>query len=224
MLQHPVHFPHQDNDSPIAPVRRRFHKHSSSLTIHRPLSVSTNLPHIQSHSPSPISAKFPRSPYISTRQLPTASPLPFNNNRPLSASSISSAGSTIDDVLVPGDIVGEGFYLQGEVIREVQSLPQQQGHPDLKPANELEVIKQLGTGSYAVVYLVQEVLARPALSDDGHMSTIGQMEGYNTTGPQQVQYGRKYAVKCLSKANLDEEALAVQMSEVCCIRACFNIM
>ncbi|KAJ3487109.1 hypothetical protein NLJ89_g11746 [Agrocybe chaxingu] len=89
--------------------------------------------------------------------------------------------------------------------------------PSPEPVHEFEVIKQLGTGSYAVVYLVQEVLSRPANSEDGHMSTIGSMEldnsSLNSTTPQTV-YGRKYAIKCLSKADLDEDALAIQLSEV----------
>jgi len=82
---------------------------------------------------------------------------------------------------------------------------------DSASLQEFEVVGVLGTGSYAVVYLVQEVLSRPDSSDNGHMSTIGSMD---TDGVPQTVYGRQYAVKLLSKANLDEEALAAQMSEV----------
>jgi len=50
------------------------------------------------------------------------------------------------------------------------------------------------------------------------MSTIGLMEfdsrSAMSTSAAQTVYGRKYAIKCLSKANLDEDALAIQMSEV----------
>jgi len=122
----------------------------------------------------------------------------------------------VEDVLAPGDVVGEGFPLQGEYLRLVSS-NDTNGAVDLQePAQEFEVIKQLGTGSYAVVYLVQEVLYRPPSSDDGHMSTIGVMEFDNKVAGSSgaTVYGRKYAIKCLSKANLDEEALALQMTEV----------
>ena len=178
---------------------------------HQPLSpISTNF---SSDSPSPSSptAKLPRSPYISSRQLHTASPLPFPKP---SSSSHSIASQTIEGVLAPGDIVGDGFFLQGEPIRLVSNGATTHDHRE--PAHELEVIKQLGTGSYAVVYLVQEVLSRPLPSEDGHMSTIGLMELDSNRPPASphIVYGRKFAIKCLSKANLDEEALALQMSEV----------
>jgi hypothetical protein len=42
---------------------------------------------------------------------------------------------------------------------------------------------------------------------------MGMMELDTASAPQTV-YGREYAIKCLSKANLDEEDLAAQMSEV----------
>ncbi|KIK03076.1 hypothetical protein K443DRAFT_655140 [Laccaria amethystina LaAM-08-1] len=82
---------------------------------------------------------------------------------------------------------------------------------------EFEVVRRLGTGSYAVVYLVQEVLFRPAPSEDGHMSTIGFMEfsddGTFVRNPETV-YGCNFAIKYLSKANLDKDALAARMSKV----------
>ncbi|PPQ89493.1 hypothetical protein CVT25_012165 [Psilocybe cyanescens] len=179
-----------------------------------PLSISTNLPSSFQSSPSVASANLPRSPYLSSRQLQLPSPLPFAHKDTKSPSdSLSITSQAVEDVLAPGDVVGEGFFLQGDLIRLVSN-----GAPDhqhREPARELEVIKQLGTGSYAVVYLVQEVLSRPVVSEDGHMSTIGLMEFDNKPlPPAHVVYGRKYAIKCLSKANLDEEALAIQMSEV----------
>lgn len=118
------------------------------------------------------------------------------------------------DVLAPGDIVGEGIPLQGEPIRLV-SMPPTVDYED--PAREFEVVRRLGTGSYAVVYLVREVLSRPPLpSQDSHMTLDGmELEGSGEGRRASVEYGREFAVKCLSKANLDEEALAAQMSEVC---------
>lgn len=110
-------------------------------------------------------------------------------------------------------MVGEGISLQGEPIRLV-SMPTSS---ELEaPAQEFEVVRQLGTGSYAVVYLVREVLSRPPLhSQDGHMSLDGMELDDKQSRQQFTEYGREYAIKCLSKSNLDEEALAAQMSEVC---------
>lgn len=94
------------------------------------------------------------------------------------------------------------------------SRPSDDSH-DEEPATEFEVVRQLGTGSYAVVYLVREVLSRPPPSEDGHMPMMGPMElDDKFVRRPETAYGREYAIKCLSKANLDEEALAAQMSEV----------
>ena len=78
------------------------------------------------------------------------------------------------------------------------------------PANRFEIVKKLGTGSYAVIYLVREVLSRPAHLDDDHITLEG-ME--HLTSHPTVEYGRDFAIKCLPKANLDD-ALAMQMAEV----------
>ena len=173
---------------PLSLSSSKHPKHNDLLNRNRPI-LSRQL-----SSPSP------RSPYISSRHLP----LPFRS----SSSQSSILSQPLHDVLAPGDTVGEGSLLQGEPIQLVSS-----SHTEL--AREFEVIKQLGTGSYAVVYLVQEVLSRPVHSEDGHMSTIGLMELDTTNKPlQRTVYGREYAIKCLSKADLDQDALAVQMSEV----------
>ena len=210
--------------------QKRFQKDSlvvsRSLFSARPnsLSASTNLSPSPSSSPSIPSATRSRSPYISSGQ--SSSPMPFHNPQnavpisPTYSHSSSIAPSVDPGVLAPGDVVGEGISLQGELIRLVSigsssTLPNP-GHRE--PATEFEVVRRLGTGSYAVVYLVQEVIFRPAPSEDGHMSTIGSMEfsddGTFVRNPETV-YGRNFAIKCLSKANLDKDALAAQMSEVC---------
>lgn len=177
-----------------------------------PHPISTNL----SSSPtlSSPSSKLPRSPYISSRQTsgPVSLPAPRRQSSVVSVSRPSSLVSEIDDVLIPGDVVSEGGLLQGETIHLVSigsnSLPEHE-----EPAKEFEVVRRLGAGSYAVVYLVLEVLYRPPPSNDGHI-TMGQMDMDDKYRRPTTVYGREYAVKCLSKANLDEEALAAQMSEV----------
>lgn len=80
-------------------------------------------------------------------------------------------------------------------------------------ATEFQVIRKLGTGSYAVVYLVREVLSRTTPSEDGHCGTLDLADAPNGD-KSYVSYGREFALKCLSKANLDEDALTAQLSEV----------
>ena len=95
-----------------------------------------------------------------------------------------------------------------------------------EPARTFEVVKKLGTGSYAVVYLVREVLYRAPeesndqyeddgadldMSMDGHSDSEGDRYGKVV---RENEYGREYAVKLLSKANLDAEALEAQVLEV----------
>jgi len=114
-------------------------------------------------------------------------------------------------VLSQGDVVGESVLLQGEPIRLVSNPPTVDSEA---PAQEFEVVRHLGTGSYAVVYLVREVLSRPVPSTDGHISIEGMELDDKLTGRPSIEYGRNFAIKCLSKANLDGEALAAQKAEV----------
>jgi hypothetical protein len=107
--------------------------------------------------------------------------------KPFSSTSLPN----LADVLSPRDIVGEGFLLQNERLRLVSSAPLPVNEEE--PAQMLEVIRHLGAGSYAAVYEVREVLESKDSSP---------------------KCARHYAIKCLSKANLDEDALATQISEV----------
>ncbi|KAK7057417.1 U3 small nucleolar RNA-associated protein 6 [Favolaschia claudopus] len=178
-----------------------------------PLSISTNF--VQSRTSS--SAHL-RSPYISARH--AASPATYSP-RPAfkspTASRRSSFSSVLEDVLQPGDVVGEGVDLQGETIRLVSPVDPPSDSVAGVPAREFEVVRRLGAGSYAVVYQVLEVLERAPRSEDGHSSMMGHMDidgkPQHARSPS-TKYGREYAIKCLSKANLDDEALTAQMDEV----------
>jgi hypothetical protein len=161
--------------------------------------------------------RFQKETFVSRSFLPPnlsppspSTPISFPKSSARSAK--SSASSIIDDVLAIGDLVAQGGTLQGETIRLV-SIRGSSPHQEL--ATEFQVKKRLGHGSYAVVYLVQEVLHRTLPSDDGHMPTMGVMDlDANTASHPGTVYGREYAMKCLSKANLNDEDLAAQMSEV----------
>lgn len=113
-------------------------------------------------------------------------------------SSTRSSSPSIIDVLRPGEVVGEELPLQGEVARLVE---QNKHHVNVseEPAKAFEVVRRLGAGSYASVYLVREV---------SHLEHMGS----DSNGRE---YGREYALRVLSKADLDEEALHAQMLEVC---------
>jgi serine/threonine protein kinase len=138
------------------------------------------------------------------------------------------------EVLQQGDIVAPGALLQGEPIH-LLSIPSAFGPSfsattaedtaqDSGPVRELEVVRRLGTGSYAVVYLVRELLDRPS-SDGDNSSEEGLLGPIDLDAPladiehpgskTASRYGKEYAIKCLSKANLDEDALYSQLSEVC---------
>ncbi|KAF9227283.1 hypothetical protein BS17DRAFT_775232 [Gyrodon lividus] len=201
---------------------------------HSPLSIPSSLPTSSSPSPSPLPSPLLRPYAFSTKPtspLSVPSPLPSPLSLPASSSlrprvaksvastppstarrsSSSSASSFIEDVLAPGDLIGQGIPLQGQLVRPA-SAPSTHEDNEFGLAKEFEVIRRLGTGSYAVVYLVREVLSRTAPSEDGHCGVLDFGEAY--TSKSYVTYGRDFALKCLSKANLDEEALAAQMTEV----------
>ena len=200
-----------------------------------PLSITTALSPPSSASdstypsplPSPLShpAKLiHRSSLTSSpRQLPSPvsrSPHPLRSNLPSfddrsGSSGHSSVSSSIVDVLSQGDLVGEELSLQGEIISRVPISSSEPRVDHDEPAKEFEVVRRLGTGSYAVVYLVREVLSRSLPSDDGHVAAFGRMDlDDGSPGTQSTEYGREYAVKVLSKANLDEDALTAQLFEV----------
>ncbi len=112
-------------------------------------------------------------------------------------------------------------------------------------ADAFEVVKKLGSGSYAVVYLVREVRhelvdeedvdyfgGRMELDEKDHERTLsgrgkrvmdrwrnekkvmkGVMNG-SSGRTRRCVYGREFAVKVLSKRNLDEDALSAQKFEV----------
>jgi hypothetical protein len=128
---------------------------------------------------------------------------------PVSKRSVSS--DLPDDVLSPGDLVGEGYTIQGEFIVPI-SRPSHSPH---SPLQEFEVVKTIETGTYAVVYLVREVLSRPIPSVEGLLLLMGSMDIDADPDPAvSVEYGRHYVIKCLSKADLDDDTRAAQLAEV----------
>jgi hypothetical protein len=122
-------------------------------------------------------------------------------------------------VLSQGDIVGEGISLQGEVLHFPgfnQSAKRPPVNNDERVARRFEVIRKLGTGSYAAVYLVREVFSRSSLSEDDHIDPLGLPElGNSASMRPRMKYGREYTVELIFKAKLNEEELLWLLTEVC---------
>ncbi|EIW67802.1 hypothetical protein TREMEDRAFT_39946, partial [Tremella mesenterica DSM 1558] len=113
----------------------------------------------------------------------------------------SDVGRTAEDIMYSGMLFGEGREFQGEVVEPAvrklsddEALPLRRGGSEVNHVREnghapekktYQVIRQLGSGSYAVVYLVREKGGKR----------------------------REYALKCLSKQNLEEEQLETQLFE-----------
>ena len=151
---------------------------------------------------------------------PSSLPQPVPRSaHPSSSKARSTVSSHVEDILSPGDIVGEGIPLLGELLRVVPSQSAEQApvadYQEL--ASEFQVVSKLGTGSYAIVYLVREILFRSPPSEDDHVYPGGRLEFDDAASmPRSAEYGREYAIKLLSKADLDEEELAAQLTEVTC--------
>nr|XP_019048420.1 serine/threonine protein kinase [Kwoniella bestiolae CBS 10118]OCF27350.1 serine/threonine protein kinase [Kwoniella bestiolae CBS 10118] len=120
--------------------------------------------------------------------------------------SSSSSSPHVEEPFKPGMLIGEGMEFQGEIIiPAVGRMPNGSGSDDVglplrrggseatkntrtdgkQEKKRYEVVRKLGTGSYAVVYLVREKGGRH----------------------------REFALKCLSKQDLEEEQLETQLFE-----------
>lgn len=106
--------------------------------------------------------------------------------------------------------------MHGEAI-ELVHIPTSAARPEQSPpAVHLEVVRKLGAGSYAVVYLVKEILSRTLVDRPPRKLSAEPLElSDEEEGPSwSYEYGRDFAVKVLSKASLSPEELEIQMFEV----------
>ncbi|MBW0467457.1 hypothetical protein O181_007172 [Austropuccinia psidii MF-1] len=134
-----------------------------------------------------------------------------------------------------GQRIGVGTLHQGYIVRDLF----QTSSEDSRTINSsntgnhsiLEIVRQIGVGSYAVVYLVREVLYDPDLqteitpldtslsqtpkASDGFasLSNFGSNSLRHQRKSTQVIYGRDFALKCLCKRNLTDELLILQRGE-----------
>ncbi|KAL7337110.1 hypothetical protein BJY59DRAFT_717659 [Rhodotorula toruloides] len=157
------------------------------------------------------------------------------------------------DVFEEGERIGVGVWLEGRggYVRDCFA-----GRADMDgkaPGNgldgprQLEIERRLGEGTYAIVYLVREVLYDPDPTDDDILSPIDPLASFefddrhadansdtgSTSGrprlhswssdfyapPPKPTYGQYYALKCLCKKNLTEDLIEVQRNEAFLHRA-----
>jgi serine/threonine protein kinase len=103
----------------------------------------------------------------------------------------STDSRVLEEVLHDGDLIGPGECILGQPIHIIHART-----PQITP---MKVIRKLGAGSYAVVYLAQEILPRPDSS-----SFLDIHEDSPPTTPASV--GRYFAIKCLAKHAQDQDA------------------
>ena len=169
-------------------------------------SFPSPIPLPRGRSPTPASATSSRQPsrQISVRRLSSVF-TDYHHYIPRSF-----------DILEPGDIIGQGDNLHGEPINLVHipsSAPRHGEHP---PATHFEVVRKLGAGTYATVYSAKEILSKTLVSNESvpHGQEAREDNAVSCMRKTYIyQYGREFAVKCLSKANLSPEELDVQMFE-----------
>ena len=156
------------------------------------LSVSTSYSSLPSPSfpSSALPQVVPRPPYFSSHHSNDFPHPPFSNNNHYSLS------SHIEDVLSPGDVVGEGFPLLGELLRLVSN--------------------RFSEHFPAADHQDREVLSRSPPSEDGHFYPGGRLEfdDVSVSRSPLTEHGHEYAIKLLFKADLDEEEVVAQLTEV----------
>ncbi|WFD26981.1 hypothetical protein MNAN1_001970 [Malassezia nana] len=138
-----------------------------------------------------------------------------------------------EDLLCAGDRVGPGLYHDGELIRIA---PTCDGSDALELFDKpLEVVKLLGQGSYAIVYLVREVhlsetaafvdtdfdaSTTPCAPTQSHPFSPSKTPVQHNPAWHRNEYTSTteeapyYALKCLSKRNLTPEQAFLQQHEL----------
>lgn len=102
---------------------------------------------------------------------------------------LSTDSRLLEEILHDGDEIGPGLCILGQPISIV--------HARTAHVNPLRVLRKLGTGTYAVVYLVQEMVG-------DHSTFLDIMDDSPPASPAPV--GRLFALKCLIKHAQDQEA------------------
>ncbi|GEM11788.1 hypothetical protein Rt10032_c17g5805 [Rhodotorula toruloides] len=159
------------------------------------------------------------------------------------------------DVFEEGERIGVGVWLEGRGGYVRDCFAGRADKDGKAPGNgldgprQLEIERRLGEGTYAIVYLVREVLYDPDPTDDDILSPIDPLASFefddhyadtdassspSSSGrrprlhswssdfyapPPKPTYGQYYALKCLCKKNLTEDLIEVQRNEAFLHRA-----
>ncbi|KAJ1305826.1 hypothetical protein OPQ81_010553 [Rhizoctonia solani] len=154
----------------------------------------------------------PSSARLQSRQVSVRLASSFRNS--------SYSNALPEETLGEGDIVGPGALINGEVVTPVDL-----GHAPVLggPQNGIharyEIVRKLGSGSYATVFLAREILSEPCPPSDSDLpfewngSDDAHADPDMTIRSNGRSYGRSFAIKCLSRESLTPESLAVQMLE-----------
>lgn len=130
----------------------------------------------------------------------------FDAHALFDSSEVFSTPTTSDLLLTAGDVVGKGYLLRDEKISLIPAPP---GINRRLPALQFEVIRPLvGYGSSAT-YLVKEVFTTRPRDNDPTQSSVPES---STASPR--AYGRKYALRLISKSSMSEEARTRHLSAV----------
>jgi len=130
--------------------------------------------------------------------------------------------------LQEGDRLGiglshEGYPVVDALIESTTTSTSSPQSPFRSPDDgiQFEVVRQLGYGSYAIVYLVKEILYEPDHEHGDHdlFPHHDEEDGDGTMIQEKTIYGREFALKCLSKRNLTDEQIRVQKFEATLHRA-----
>ncbi|GAA5910620.1 hypothetical protein JCM5296_003823 [Sporobolomyces johnsonii] len=193
----------------------------------------------------PLQSTFPdEEPFLDTSA--PNSPVP---RRSRTYDSLAPGGQDLSSVEVfeEGERIGVDVWLEGRGGWVRDCFAGRAERDGKAPGNgldgpkQLEVERRLGEGTYAIVYLVREVLYDPDPTDDDILSPIDPFASFefgdspSTTGtsrprlhswasdvylpPSEPTYGRYYALKCLCKKDLTDELIEVQRGEAILHRA-----
>jgi serine/threonine protein kinase len=113
----------------------------------------------------------------------------------------STDSRILEQVLHDGDEIGPGRFILDQPISVV--------HARTPVVPNLKVIRKLATGSYAVVYLVQEIVQPPAPSATNFLNLSEDDDSPPLTPAAPTApttQGRLFALKCLEKHAQDQEA------------------
>lgn len=125
------------------------------------------------------------------------------------------------NTLQEGDRIGIGLTHEGYPVIDAlidsvgSSTASSPGSPFHAPDDgiQFEVVRQLGYGSYAIVYLVKEILYEPDHGNGDHDLFPHVEEEDGAMVHEKTVYGREFALKCLSKRNLTDDQITVQKFE-----------